>query len=690
MGMSWTRTSASTPRSPLAKALLTIGLVAALTGGTGLSSAAAQARAAAPQAAAADPLAAWGITGINQEVGGGELAVNPATSTVYLAGPNPGDLAVINGLTGQVTGSLAVPGGATAAAVNPATDTIYAIGGSTVTVLDAKTGAVTGTIPDTGSPSQIAVDQETNTSYVLNASTVSVIDGSTNTVTHTINVGAGLAGIATDPATNKVYVTSFASIRSPSTVSVIDGATNTVTATIGVGVGAAHLTVDPVTDLIYIANSDGTLSELAGATNTVTDTIDADGYAGVTADPRTDTIYLLGFTGQLQGLNARDNEIVTSIDTSDGDPDTQGASLAADPGAGTIYVTDDFNDFDGQRNDLNVITSCRSGAVPTAGSNCAKLAAGFDPDAVSFSSAADGVAVNSNPTMLAMATADGGKHCSFFHLPPNLDFNRFGTPPAGDGLLFTSPDNGWIFGSWHTTDGGASWQHNAPGLYALAMAATPATVYAAVQPFQGHGELFESPIGATSWSQVPAITAAATGLAASGHSVWLTSAAHLWDTTDGRHWRRYPTRCPGTGYRLAGVTATSPSQVAFLCARPAGTTTTDPKEVLISTDGGRTVHLAGAAPALGIPQAFASPPGDPELITIAASGTNSADKSWLYRSVNGGKTWTTQVIRHYQDQAFTSLTYTTRTSGWIDIASAGGGDELHTTDGGRTWHQVTF
>lgn len=687
MGMSWTRTSGSTARSPLVKALFVIGLVAALTWGTGLSSRPAKARAATPQtAAAADPLAAWGVTEINQELETGELAVNPATDTVYVAGPNPGDLVVVNGLTGQVTGSLPVPSRATAATVNPATDTVYAIGGSTVTVIDAKTGTVTATIPDAGSPSQVAVDQETDTIYVLNASTVSVIDGSTNTVTDTINVGAGLAGIATDPATNMVYVTSFASIRGPSTVSVIDGATNTVTATIGVGVGAAHLTVDPVTNLIYVANSDKTLSEIAGATNTVSDTIDADGFAGIAADPRTDTIYLLSFTGELEGLNARDNEIVTSGDTSDGDPNTQGAGLAADPVTGTLYLADNFYDFDGERSDLNVIASCRSGVVPPAGSNCAKLAAEFQPDAVSFSSAAHGVAVGSG----AMATADGGKHWSFFRLPPNLDFGRFGTPPAGDGLLFTSPDNGWLFGSWHTTDGGASWQHDSPGMYTLAMAATPTTVYAAVAPFPGHGELFESPIGATSWSQVPAITADATGLAASGHSVWLTSAAHLWDTTDGRHWRRYPTRCPGTGYRLAGVTATSPSRVAFLCARPAGTTATDPKEVLISTDGGRTVHLVGAAPALGNPQAFASPPGDPELITIAASGNNSSGKSWLYRSVDGGKTWTTDVIPHSQDQVFSSLTYTTRTSGWIDIVSPGHGDGLHTTDGGRTWHQVTF
>jgi hypothetical protein len=41
--------------------------------------------------------------------------------------------------------------------------------------------------------------------------------------------------------------------------------------------------------------------------------------------------------------------------------------------------------------------------------------------------------------------------------------------------------------------------------------------------------------------------------------------------TGGRNWQRLGARCPGTGYRPAGVAAASTARVAFLCARPAGT-----------------------------------------------------------------------------------------------------------------------
>ena len=75
------------------------------------------------------------------------------------------------------------------------------------------------------------------------------------------------------------------------------------------------------------------------------------------------------------------------------------------------------------------------------------------------------------------------------------------------------------------------------------------------------------------------------------------------------------------------------------------------KEVLVSTDGGRTVHLAGSAPVAGIPQAFASPPGDPAVMTIAAGRATSSGTYWIYRSANGGRTWTTQAI-----QALPSMT----------------------------------
>lgn len=229
------------------------------------------------------------------------------------------------------------------------------------------------------------------------------------------------------------------------------------------------------------------------------------------------------------------------------------------------------------------------------------------------------------------------------------------------------------------------------------MAASTTAVYAAVKPDSGHGQLFTTAIGAVKWSQVPAINEDATGLAVSGRSVWVTGSTHLWASADGRHWARYPSRCPGPRYRLAGLTATSASDLALLCAHPVVTGPDGPrhvrKEVLVSTNGGRTVHLIGAAPGVGIPQGFASPPGDPAAMTIAAGSTDSSGLFWIYHSHNGGSSWATEVIRGVPGDSFRSLTFTSRTTGWMVLASRGPNVHnmlLQTTDGGTTWHQATL
>jgi YVTN family beta-propeller protein len=682
----------------LAQFGLAVGVAATLTWGSAASVAVARPVAlvapAGPTAAGGDPLAAWAVTA-TQSGPSSVLALDSATHTAYLGSLD--GLSLLNESTGQVTGSITLPGQPEAAAVDLATGVLYVIVGQSVVVIDTQSNKVTTTISETMSPGRIAVDPATDQIYVLNTSTVSVIDGSSDTVTGTIDVGTSLLGIAVDPVTNKLYVTS----GNGHAVSVIDGRTDTVTKTITDDAFPNGITVDPATDTIYVANgADGTISVIDGRRNFVTTTVDVDADRGIAADPQTDTIYTLGFSGGLEAINGHTNEFVASLSTSDDPGHTVGSELSIDPAAGIIYVIDDFqSDGDPDTSGLAIITSCASQVVAPAGSNCAKMAAAFEPSAVSFASPSVGVAMGTTDCgppecfqIAMMVTTDGGKQWSFLNAPPNLEIGPF--LPPGDGLLFTSPDDGYLFGSWHTGNGGATWQVTSPEMApeVLAIGATPTTVYEAAQPNQGRGELLASPIGAARWTKVPGITGHATGFAVSGHSVWVTSATHLWTTTDGRNWQRLGARCPETGYRLAGVAAASASRVAFLCARSAGTGQTASKEVLLSSNGGRTVHLAGPAPALGIPQGFASPPGDPSVLTIAAGGTGSDRKYWLYRSANGGKTWTTVTISSDPKFSFRSLTYTTRTSGWIVLGNgfpSADNTLLHTTDAGRTWHKAT-
>lgn len=676
------------------------GVAAALAGGAGQL--AAPASAAAPRdAGAGGYLAATAILA-DFRGGGGPLAVNPATGSVYVAEPFEKGLSVLSALTGQVSATIALPDHPAGVGVDPATGTVYATYGQAVAVISGQSDQVTATIADTLSPSQIAVDPAAGTVYVTNtgSDTITVIDGSTNAVTTTISTGHLPAAIAADPVTGTIYAAS-----GDGTVSVIDGTTNTVTATISVGAGQDAIAVNPRTDTIY-SGSFQAIAVISGSTNTVTATIE-DGAAGIAADPRTDTMYITGPGGGTSALNGRTNNLVSEAEPApavfppgQGPEIAAGAQVAVNPAAGTVYSVYSVYEEFGEVSHLQVIGSCASGVRIVPGTGCAKVEAAFKPGAVSFADPAHGVVLGALPCgqpgcaeTALMATADGGKNWTFLPQPPGA----VGTAPPPSPVLFAGPGDGWLYGALHTTDGGVTWHVEGPVPYGtvpyrftVAMAATATTIYAAA-PLRGYSSLaglFARPAGGSAWTRIPGITANVTGLAVSGHAAWLTGTTHLWATGDGRHWHRYRARCPGTGYQLAGVTAASPTHVAFLCARPGSSPLSPiaPKEVLTSANGGRTVRLAGPAPAKGTPLGFASPPGNPAVITIVA-GTEFSGTLRIYRSANNGRTWTIQKI--HTNETLRSLTFTNRTTGWIALSRGVEGTLLHTTDSGRTWHKTT-
>jgi photosystem II stability/assembly factor-like uncharacterized protein len=67
--------------------------------------------------------------------------------------------------------------------------------------------------------------------------------------------------------------------------------------------------------------------------------------------------------------------------------------------------------------------------------------------------------------------------------------------------------------------------------------------------------------------------------------------------------------------------------------------------------------------------------------------------SFLYRSANGGKTWTTAT---YPDggMPWNSLAYVTRAVGWVVVDGRpldnGSNRLLRTADAGRSWHTIRF
>ncbi len=675
-------------RSRMIKVTVGAAVMVALAGGPGLPSSPAGAvavAAAPPPVSAGSPLATWILSAQIPVQGTSALAVNPATHTVYVGGDSNA-VEVINGLTGKRTGEISLPseGLASSAAVNPSTDTVYVVAAfsNAVYAVSGKTNKVTATLADTMSPAEVAVNPSTNTVYVGNAGsdTVTVINGKTNAVTTTINITNPIDGIAVDPLADTLYVADGpAASGADGEVTVISGATNMITATVSTGPNLDAIAVNPQTDTIYTSGYLGWMSVISGTTDSVTGTVKRVA-TGIAVDPLTDTVYVTTDYPwpAVLAISGRTNELISGFPIGNST-----AGVAVDPAAGNVYVSYIQGEDDSQAPYLGIAATCAAGVVITPGTGCARVAAAYQPVAVNFTSPSRGVLLGSDSShdVVLLGTSDAGKHWSF--LPASQRAYAGTTDRADDpDVFFNNPDDGWLYGYWHTSDGGASWQRAGPdGRATVAMAATAKTVYGAVPLGDGARGLYSRPTAGTRWTRILEVSANITGLAADGPAVWLTSPTHLWTTTGGRTWHEYPARCPGTGYHLAFVAAASPSDVAFLCTRPGGTGPADPKEVLTSANGGRTVHLAGSAPATGIPDSVAIPPGNPSVITIAAGTT-------LYRSANGGRTWTTLPFKGF---ALESLTYSSRTDGWFTFASSASSPSStlwHTTDSGRAWHKI--
>jgi DNA-binding beta-propeller fold protein YncE len=240
------------------------------------------------------------------------IAVNTATGTLYVAtitskGPNL--ISVFNAATcsathttgcGQTPAVLKVAdsaGGnsALSLAVNPVTNTIYA------------TNVVTNTVPYGG-----------DSVYVINGATCdAATTAGCGQTPATINAGFNPWGIAVDQATDTIYTANVADGEHPGTVSVINGATCNGTNHSGcgqtptaapAGFGAVGVAINPATGTIYVANiQDTSVSVINGAT------CDRSSTSGC---------------GQAPGEVAVGN---------------YPSALAADPAAGTVYITNGDN-----------------------------------------------------------------------------------------------------------------------------------------------------------------------------------------------------------------------------------------------------------------------------------------------------------------------------------------------------------
>jgi hypothetical protein len=330
--------------------------------------------------------------------------------------------------------------------------------------------------------------------------------------------------------------------------------------------------------------------------------------------------------------------------------------------------------------------------------------AGFQPVAASFLSPARGFVFGSPgcrfnasglpcPGMLAV-TGNGGAGWRFHRAP------AVGQDVASQ-VVFASSRTGWVYGPqlWVTRDGGRRWRRLLSGLRVETMVVAGPRVYAVVTGQRG-GErtrLLASPVDRDAWAPVRAVTDDRSAvLAAFGRTVWFAAlsaddadgTAVVWTNSGGSTWRSRRLTCPGRFYTLSAIAAASPSDVAFLCTNTNSyDMTTEGIELLTSADGGTRMRLAGrwVATVVGSGGVLAIPPHRPAIISFASPSNATG---WLGRSADGGRIWRPRTSKDVG--IWNSLSYVSRSTGWIVNTSGPANYLLQTTDAGRTWHPVTF
>ena len=270
-------------------------------------------------------------------------------------------------------------------------------------------------------------------------------------------------------------------------------------------------------------------------------------------------------------------------------------------------------------------------------------------------------------------------------------------------VRFANARDGWAFGPqlWATHDGGVSWHQLATTTHAFDVEASAGLVYllesgCSTDSCAAPAKLLKAGVASDTFAAVAGALPIGTSgqLALHGKAVWVFGGAQdsgpsYLSSTDGVSWHRRANPCPqGSGpSSLAGIAPATTSTVYLLCASDPGAGS-ETKVVLLSTDGGATVHATAAAPARGgiaggIAAASAS---------VVAVGAQSG-ASWIYRSSDAGRTWASAFEKGDGGLGIEDLGFTTSTQGVAIYGTPGNGNPsqlLMTHDAGGTWAPVTF
>ena len=289
---------------------------------------------------------------------------------------------------------------------------------------------------------------------------------------------------------------------------------------------------------------------------------------------------------------------------------------------------------------------------------------------------------------------------------PKVSLGRPGTSGVRTvwGTRFASPSHGFVFGHglWETSDGGRHWALDSqPSGSILSLATIDGQVLALVGKGTAQGNLgpymlLRRPLAGGSWGTLatlpPVNLVDPTDLISTqaGTAAVLDSRSVLLTTNGGLTVARRAT--PGTPqyFGAGSVAVTSPEGLALLCVGP-GFAGGAEKLLYTSPDGGVHWSKAGTPSSEGDVEALAGSGSD--LVLATASGA-----SWLDRSIDGGRTWTTVVTYGDGGMGWADLGFTTPADAVVvhgpadNVGNSDGrpGQLLLSSNGGATWQAVRF
>lgn len=305
------------------------------------------------------------------------------------------------------------------------------------------------------------------------------------------------------------------------------------------------------------------------------------------------------------------------------------------------------------------------------------------------------------PCSVILKTTDRGAH--WVGLPAPRQAISYPAGPGLWGLRFADAVHGYAFGSgfWQTDNGGGSWRA-APGpariVYALeaAQAHELVAVGRDCQPAQGGCNdrlaLYHETIGG-SWSAAAGLKTfySDASIAVHGADVWALVGPSLYVSTDGgAAFSTNPQPCPSRQSQPTSITDDG-SHVYLLCTGGAAAGSTQ-KYVYRTSGPGAAWTLQGKPP-LGGDGGQISAGSDSAILIATSSGA-----SLMYRSTDGGRTWSTALTEDDGGAGWADAGFTTSTQAIVvhgPPARDGGADGhpgrlLLSTDAGASWSSLNF